>query len=519
MSNKKLTDQQKALISKLASDFVFFCKVCIKIQDGEGKYVPFQLNQAQRILLEEIQQQTQDIGRTRLVILKARKLGISTFCAIFFLWRTIFKCQESFILTHTSETTKTLFKMIKQAQQGFPSSLSLKLLKNNDNTLEFQAGGVMRVGTAGSGKGGQRGRTFQNIHWSECDFIEKHDPEDIAAAVLSTMYDKPDTAIILESTGKEPNGFFHNKVLKGLNSTTDYRTIFLPYFLLDEYKRPIPQTFEMTEEEQGIFHQFKNQGITREHIYWRRNKILEIGEFRFLQEYPATVEEAFTINTEDSIFSSEYIIKARRTPLFSQEGQPIYIGIDLAIKGGKDSSIICLRQGRNLINFKMIPQELNTFEVANFILKYTQEINPDAVFIDNAGAGGAIGVIDALRNQWNGSILLQGIDFGGRPDEPERAINKRAEMYLRASEWLEQENGAAINNKIDPSLLTRFCAEAVTIKYKYARTKENQIQIESKQELAKSPDYVDAFVLTFAHDYRRNRNKTHYTRQFDPYAY
>ena len=83
--------------------------------------------------------------------------------------------------------------------------------------------------------------------------------------------------------------------------------------------------------------------------------------------------------------------------------------------------------------------------------------------------------------------------FGGKALQDTRYMNKRAEMWDGAREWLNQ--GGSLPYM--PELRTELC----TPEYTYDSL--NRIKLESKESMkdktGRSPDIADAFCLTFAY--------------------
>ena len=86
------------------------------------------------------------------------------------------------------------------------------------------------------------------------------------------------------------------------------------------------------------------------------------------------------------------------------------------------------------------------------------------VFVDGGGVGG--GVVDRLR-QLNHDVVE--VQFGGKADDSRKYLNKRAEMWGRAKEWL----GIGCLSK-DEAMVT----DLTSVEYQY--TAADQIQLESK---------------------------------------
>ena len=163
------------------------------------------------------------------------------------------------------------------------------------------------------------------------------------------------------------------------------------------------------------------------------------------------------------------------------------IGVDVA-RFGDDSTVLFPRQG--LAAFKpVILRNMRTNEIAARIAKAWNTWKPDAVIVDDTGGWGA-GVIDACLQA---GLNVIPINFAGKADDP-RYFNKRAEMYMRAAEWVK--NGGAMPPM--PELQRELTAHTYTFK-------SGKFQLEEKAQIkeklsGQSPDLSDGLALTFAID-------------------
>lgn len=164
---------------------------------------------------------------------------------------------------------------------------------------------------------------------------------------------------------------------------------------------------------------------------------------------------------------------------------PRILGVDVA-RFGDDATLIYPRQG--LASFKPVQMRgARTNEIAARIALAWDKWKPDAVFLDDTG-GWAAGVIDCLLIAGYNPIP---VNFSGKAMD-QRYLNKRAEMYFDAVEWVK--NGGALYP--EPEITRELTAHSYTFK-------NGKFQIEEKDQVKEklnghSPDYADAFVLTFA---------------------
>ena len=74
---------------RLRADLPYFCEHALKIRPKGGLIEPFVLNHSQKVLHELIEEQRAKTGKVRVIILKARQLGVSTYTAARLYHKTI----------------------------------------------------------------------------------------------------------------------------------------------------------------------------------------------------------------------------------------------------------------------------------------------------------------------------------------------------------------------------------------------------------------------------------------------
>jgi hypothetical protein len=198
-------------------------------------------------------------------------------------------------------------------------------------------------------------------------------------------------------------------------------------------------------------------------------------------------------------------------------GRTAAVGVDVA-RFGDDQSVIRTRVGRDGVGIPVKRfRELDTMQLASKVAEHIDYIKTmgmsAVVFVDGGGVGG--GVVDRLR-QLNHDVVE--VQFGGKADDPKKYLNKRAEMWARAKEWLKI--GCLTK---DEALVT----DLTSVEYQY--TAADQIQLESKEHMKArglaSPDDGDALALTFAYpvpEYQLPKEESGARnsgsrREYDPY--
>jgi hypothetical protein len=162
------------------------------------------------------------------------------------------------------------------------------------------------------------------------------------------------------------------------------------------------------------------------------------------------------------------------------------LGVDVA-RFGDDASVICRRQGIQVFPFHRY-RNIDSTQGAGAVSRIWQDFGAHACFIDDTGGFGS-GWIDRLISLGRGPI---GVHFAGKPHNPSRFVNKRAEMYFDAVEWIRR--GGAL-----PDDSHELLAALTQTTYSFQGDK---ILLEPKDDikvkLGYSPDECDAFVLSFA---------------------
>lgn len=501
-----LSEREKEIRKRLRDDFPHYSSRCLKIRTKAGTVEPFTLNKAQQYLHDRLEQQLAETGKVRALILKGRQQGISTYVGGRYYHKATHKRgRRVFILTHEQDATNNLFGMVERYHDHCPELVKPTTGASNAKELSFpKLDSGYAVGTAGA-KAVGRSQTVQFFHGSEVAFWPNAPTH--FAGVVQAIPDLPETEIILESTANGVGGEFHERWQQAEAGIGDYIAIFIPWYWQPEYSRAVPSGFTLDEEEQEYQQSY---GLTMGQMVWRRAKIAELKDpTLFKQEYPATAAEAFQMTGHDSFIKPEAVVKARKANL---EGiGPLILGVDPS-RFGDDRFSVAWRRGRKILK-KESKHKLDNVAGANWIKQIIDADKPDRVFIDVGGQGA--GVYDILKN-WGPpySEVVVPIDFGGAPQSYEIILpngekrpgpkNRRAEMWMRSSDWLNEVGGADIPD--EDSLQTDACGP------QYHYDTNQYLLIESKEQMRKrgvrSPDEWDAVVLTFAEPVVERKKRT-----------
>jgi hypothetical protein len=106
------------------------------------------------------------------------------------------------------------------------------------------------------------------------------------------------------------------------------------------------------------------------------------------------------------------------------------MGIDPA-RGGADSTVIVVRQGRDLVAIKRYSGE-DTMTIVGRVIDAIEEYKPILSVIDEGGLG--YGILDRLTEQ---RYKVRGVNFGWKAKNAIMWGNKRAEMWGNMKDWLK----------------------------------------------------------------------------------
>ena len=494
-----------AALKRLHDDLDLYSRECLKVKNKAGQIVPLIFNKPQQYLHKKLQAQLKRTGMVRAILGKGRQFGGSTYIGGRFYHKTsLNRGVETFILTHHQDATDNLFNMVQRFYEHSPLRPSIGA--SNAKELNFdKLDSGYAVGTAGSTDLG-RSKTVRNLHWSEVAFSKNAAAH--FAGIVQTIPRLPGTEIILESTGHGVGGEFHERWQQAEAGSGDYEAIFIPWFWSDEYRQEVEPGFMLDEEEREYATLHK---LDLPQMAWRRAKISELRDpLLFKQEYPATATEMFEYTGHDSFISAESVIAARKNTC---EGiGALVIGVDPS-RFGDDRFSIAWRRGRKVIKVES-RTKIGTVEAVGWLKTIIDRDRPARVFMDVGGGGDRIfDILESYGSPYDKVVKL--VNFGGAPQEPVQFLrdgtkragpkNRRAEIWGRSKDWLEQEGGADLPDQ--DSLQADACGPG----YHYDLTTQ-QLVLESKEHMRdvrkiRSPDEWDAVALTFAEPVREPREK------------
>lgn len=139
----------------------------LSILTKRGQVTRFQPNWAQQEFLTEAQRQFSTTGRVRIIVLKARQLGISTLTeACLFSLCFVFDEFRATVIAHEAEASKNLLAMTDRYWRTYPYRHLYTTKRHASNHMEWnETHSSLRVATAGNKETG-RSATNRGLHMS-----------------------------------------------------------------------------------------------------------------------------------------------------------------------------------------------------------------------------------------------------------------------------------------------------------------------------------------------------------------
>ena len=292
----------KEIRRKLYDEFNFYSKSALKIRTKDGDIRNLNLKPAQLLLQEAVDKQMAAEGKVRVIILKARQQGLSTYVGGYLYFNVSQrKACKAMVVTHHSDSTRALFDMTKRYHENCPELLKPHTKYSSRRELTFDVLDSSFVVATAGGESIGRGETLTHVHASELAFWQKSTALENWNGMTQAVPNKKGTAIFVESTANGVSGIFYDLWKGAVDGTNGYVPVFIPWFMDPEYREPVPSNFEITPEETDLC---KKYDLDNEQLMFRRRKIAQNGIELFQQEYPAEPNEAF-ISTGRPVFNPQ----------------------------------------------------------------------------------------------------------------------------------------------------------------------------------------------------------------------
>jgi hypothetical protein len=351
-----MTDAERLIL-----EFKEYSANFINIIDKDGNKVLFKMNNIQRQINNKIEELEAQGKPVRIIILKPRQPGVSTFTQAKFLHKTATSFNKTaLVVAHTDKSTNAIFGKTKLMYDNLPQIVKPMRKASNAQELIFDKPSTdksnkiglnskFKISTAG-GSGIGRSDTHHYVHLSELAFYEG-DAKQIFIGIMQSIPKTKDTYCIIESTANGFN-FFHETWEKACNNESEFVPMFFAWFDHEEYQMPVTE-----EERKQIMSNMnayeKNMvelyNLPAERIKWYRWTLANDcqGDTDLMkQENPSNPEEAF-LHTGRPVFDND-ILNKRLEELKLQYKEKLY-----------DTGYIDVIDGR----FKFIPDKCGIVKI------------------------------------------------------------------------------------------------------------------------------------------------------------
>lgn len=314
-----------------------------KVVDKSGQVVTFTPNGPQLQFLRELH----DLN----IILKARQLGFTTLCCLYYLDACLFVPNtKAAVIAHKLDDAKVIFRdKIKFPYDQLSDRMKAALPATQDSaeSLAFANGSAIRVSSS------VRSGTLQYLHVSEFGKICAQFPEkarEIVTGSLNTV--ATGQFVVIESTAEGQDGPFYKMCTDaraareaGHHLTPlDYKFHFFPWYEDPELTLPGAQ-IAIGDEYVRYFEKLQADGIelSEGQRYWYVKKD-KLNEEDMKREYPSTPDEAFEQALEGAIFSRELAVANKHGRIGGHPFDPRFVVNTFWDLGRNDDNTIWLHQ-------------------------------------------------------------------------------------------------------------------------------------------------------------------------------
>ncbi len=279
----------------LFADFRLYADRFVKIKKREGGgVIPMRLKPAQLAVDESIEAKHRQGQPAFELIVKARRIGMSTEASTRGFHRAATKrYQRVIVVAHRKEDAQTIFGMYERAWENLPDDVQPRRAGGRNQQMIFpELHSQIDVGSAQTADFG-RGGDAQFLQLDEAAYYKA--AEDVMAALMPMVPATGDATVLVLSTANGPGGWFHDLWERSLDGVSGFTPHFFPFFVEPDHRMPtaLPEA-EWTEEEREWSTRF---GVDGHQLAWLRFR-KEVDCFgrddRRRREYPFTPEEAFS---------------------------------------------------------------------------------------------------------------------------------------------------------------------------------------------------------------------------------
>jgi hypothetical protein len=463
------------------ADFLGRASKLYFIRDDNGNIINFIPNEGQmmlhRIIEEEFERSRslRGVEQCRLIVLKPRQIGLSTYTAIRNLDFMLFKERcNGLVFAHEDDATERIYSLryripfdelpdiirivddkgVPIRNGGAEVNIAFKPETFSDSAFHLKFENQTKSDLWVRSAGGKlvKGGTINVLHLTEAADMAKY--ENLLRAVENELPLNAFNFAMIESTANgmtgDGEGFYKDWVnsvkewerfQRGESDTFNgYRPVFLPWYLFSKHRMPlhlgklidVDHLFSTQEQRQTFYSReqslVENKGVSMETINWYRYHLKEKlrGDFQAMNQYFPTIPEDAFLATDNCFFDSARLFD-RKTAIESDH--PGYS------QGYLDEDITFQSSPTGSLRIWDMPDDshLNRYVVSIDVSKGLAEGDYTCMY-----------VFDRLKQRyvarWHGKIA---------EDLAAEEVNKLALFYNEALLVVE-ENMATVANLVKP---------------------------------------------------------------------
>ena len=275
---------------------------------SDGKVIPFEPRPEQRHIYRLLLK----AGKRRIIILKARRLGMSTAIDLLLADQTLWNAglQASIVDQTSADAERKLETIVKTALDNLPEVLRERftLTKDSDTILEISAGDTPSAIFAGLRA---RGGTNNWLHLSEWGVIQADDPRRSEEILTGALPSAEHGTIVVETTWKGGRGGHLWTLVKRAMETPaseqtpkDWHVVFFPWWKDPTYtiEGDIASVAKETTKYLDAKQAETGHTFSPGQRIWYDRQQRDLGMFVF-REFPTTVDECFRSPVEGAIYA------------------------------------------------------------------------------------------------------------------------------------------------------------------------------------------------------------------------
>jgi hypothetical protein len=268
----------------------------------------------QELIYEVAEIEWDEKGCIRLIILKPRQAGSTTWNGALIFHATIFVPNSySLVMAQDDRVSDEIYQRLMDGYHNLPPFLKPEYLSKQQGrqvifqrtdeylrTVDPGLGSTLHVSNAQKSTGVAIGRTVRNFLGSE---VSRWPDPQVWTADIKPSLNAPDMLGLIESTAYGRSGLYWNLWNAAERGKSAWRALFIPVYKVRKYSIPVYKSddFILTIDEKALRRNVKrndNFTIPLGFFKWRRNEIIETinatgSSESHKESYPITAKEAF----------------------------------------------------------------------------------------------------------------------------------------------------------------------------------------------------------------------------------